>query len=345
MSVPGTNALYQPTLFPRTGQVPLDVDQTNGVPTDFGGSDPFSTGGDVTRLYDNATDYNTGFNAVNRPITQTYAVDNTQAAPLLPKDMRAWHHESLVVASQPRRLNQAIISSNEQPITSLISFSAWNAMMRMPGMRKQFGRDTHVANIKIKYRFIGSVKKPGGPSAPEEAVAVIVAGRARIMDISRAYVPSGSEERYHPLRGIIGQMDHLWVIYRRYRYDAWLSAQLNNKNITDERKLELHMLQEQDASINAAESDAYSHFWNMEVFVNRSGEPPHPALYTQEYAPNKADNYIGEYEHIGFVGFVYGNREPNADSVERARKIIRGQDDFLKETPFLEAIELFIGVH
>lgn len=234
--------------------------------------------------------------------------------------------------------------SNHPPTVEMLSVSAFNAFQRRPENRKTFGKHQHTGPLRQEWRFAGSVKKPHRPIAAEEAVPVIIGGRMRVSDLSRGYVPLGDCEKYSH-RGVAGQLDHMWFVYRRYRYDAWLSANIGKGEEGKISDLQLKLEREADSIIRPDEADDFTHCWQVEVWMNRTGSAPPIELYSVRYAKDPKDNYEGDYDHVGFIGFVYGDREFNLTDVDRARTITRGKDGFAKETPALPAIELFTGVY
>jgi hypothetical protein len=333
MSVPGSSALFNPTSFPRVDRIPFDVDQSNGVPTDFGG-DPFNVGGQST-LYDNAKDSNTGFPAVNRPLTYTFLVDSSWTRVTDP-----YYHESLVFISNPRRLNPSF-TGNMPPRSKMLSLSAWNRYMREPQQRRDFGKDQHVANFKVIWRFMGSVKRPHRPLIPDDAVPVVFAGRSRVLDLGRAYTPSGTTgktgDKERLLRGIPGQLDCMFLIYRRYKYKDLLAAELmeQDNGVSNAQKAGLL------SGVSDTDDTAYT--WQAEIYVNRTGQTPNAAMLAVEDCVDEKDNFVGDYERLGWIGFVYGDRNFCMESAERARKIVKGKPGYEQETPLLEAVELFMG--
>lgn len=330
MSVPGSEALTHPTSFPRVDQIPTDFGQSNGVETDFGAG--FGTGGQTT-LYDNAKDSNTGFPAVNRPLTYTFLVDSSWSQ----LDTDHYFHESLVFTESPRRLGQAFTSST-QPRLKMLSLSAWNRFMRLPEQRREFGNCKHVSSVKVKWRFMGAVKRPQRPLVPEDAVPVVFGGRTRTPDIGRAYTPSGASSggrKERLLRGIPGQLDCMYLVYRRYRYRDIRIAELRMQNGG--------VSSAQQNAVVDTEKDNDKYAWQADLYVNRTGQTPHSSMFCEEHSDTDDDNYTGDYERLGWIGFVFGDRTFCIDSAERARKVARGSRGYEKETPLLEAVELFLG--
>lgn len=337
MAVPGEAALLNPTNFPRSDRIPFDVDQSNGVETDFGGSDPFDVNGQTT-LYDRAKDSNTGFPAVNRPLTYTFVANTTEIGCSDP-----YYHEAFCFVSGPRR-HTSIVTGTLAPKVKILSISAFNRYLRQPAQRERFGKQQHVADLKVEWRFMGSVKRPHRPIIPDDAVPIIFGGRARTLDLGRSYLPGARSERLR--KGVPGQLDHMFLLYRRYRLDRYLNDDTgsNHGSIVDHAGDQLLENTNLNPAPQLGMSELCPYFWQVEVFMNRSGKPPDLHAYTNEDCVDARDNYFGDYERVGFVGFVYGDRNFSTESVERARKLTRGKDGYAEEAAFLENVELFIGV-
>jgi hypothetical protein len=315
--IPGMDALSNPTNFPRDDSVPFDVEQSNGVPTDFGdgfGMNP------VSNLYDGAKDYNSGVNATNRPLTQTIMVNSARFG------VDAYNHESLVFIHRVNPVNPSL--ANQMPAEfHVLSLSKFNAFLRSPLGRKLYGGENMVDKLKSEWRFFGSVKRVGKTMFGDDALPVIFGGRARIPDLGRGFAPTTGRNKPH--RGIAGQRDHMFLLYRRYNIKNEMDDALNEAGI--------------ETSWQVGEEEASSYYWAVDIYLNRNGQQPHPSLYTDEYSND--DKFWGDYEHLGFINFVYGDRMFKTEHVLNARKVIRGEQGFEGSLVALPAVELHLGVH
>ena len=222
MSVPGSSALSYPTNFARVDSIPGAGPQSHGVPTDFD-IDPV-VGGGVSTLYDGAKDYNSGVNAVNRGISHPYLINNAKS--FCAGD--PYYHEALVFMHRIRKVN----TNNPNVVPGenhLLSISQFNTWLKDPEGRKCYGKEKTAHLLKQEWRFAGSVKRPQANQRKinkDDAVPIVVGGRARIADIGRAYVPSKSEKVHRPRRGVPSQRDHLFLVYRRYNITRERDASL-----------------------------------------------------------------------------------------------------------------------
>jgi hypothetical protein len=336
-SVPGITALTNPTNFPRVDRIPIDVEQTTGVSTDFGENQfPFG----ISTLYDRAKDSNTGFPAVNRPLTYTYLADSSKIT------SDPYHHEALCWVRQPKVFMSTL--SNAAPRCEVLGLSAFARYLRSPMGRIEFGNDHNCMRLKKYWRFLGSLKRPNRPIVVDDALAIIFGGRSRILDIGRAYTPYNKRERFH--KGIPGQRDVVFFLYlRRNIKDDFVDKIKKGTSVVNQAKLleEQDKLQEQQkgtAVVVYGTNNVPDFYWCLAVFVNRSGKEPEPWMYSNETCDNKEYHYVGDYERAGFINFVYGGiRMFSQDSVDKARSIIRGDEDYQEAASTLETVELFLG--
>lgn len=331
---PGSESLFAPSEFGRNDHVPFDVEQSTGVPTDFGGSDPFGIGA-MSTSYDGAKDGNTGVNAVNRPLTHTYLVNSGA----LPRD--PYYHEALCWIRSPARAN-VNISNVAQQSTQIMSISCFNRFLKSPEGRSQFGFESNATRLRQAWRFLGSVKRPKQPIILDDAIPIIFGGRARIADLARAFTPKTPTERL--MRGIPSKLDTMFIVYRRYNKKYDLMDDLSDTSLMTQMQA-MDAVQEVEDTQRRRVANGYvpEHYWQAEVFINRTGKVPDVEYYTDELCSNPADNFIGDYERVGWIHFVYGNREFSSDSVDKARRVIHGSDNYAESLVTLEAVEVFIG--
>jgi hypothetical protein len=335
MSIPGVGALHAPTTFSHNGTVPNGFPQSNGVPHNFN-IDPV-VGGGVSTLYDNATDYNSGFNAVNRPLTQPFLINNERKF----NSQHPYYHEAPVFVHRIRRVQ----SSNPNAINSehyMLSLPEFNAWLASTEGRKMYGADRTVHKLKSDWRFMGVVKRPPVNKvgiAKNDAAAVIFGGRARMADIGRAYMPEGKAQG-KSTKGVPSQRDHMFFLYRRY----------------DMRKRESEALRvalgTSSSSSSSSSSSTYKDtmgipyfYWQVEVYLNVNGQAPETCLYCDETSNDENEHYVGDYEHVGFINFVYGDRKFELDEVNKARALIKGEEGYAAMLSTMPAIEVFMGVH
>lgn len=333
MSYPGSGALFAPTDFGRGGQIPFAVEQSNGVDTDFGGN-PFGVGA-VDNLYDNAKDGNTGVNAVNRPHTHTFLVNSSG----LPSD--PYYHEALCWTKSPLRHN-VNISNVATPSMQIMSISALNRFLKSAEGRVQFGGDKNVSRFRNTWRFMGSVKRPKRPIILDDAIPIIFGGRARIADLARAFTPKTAKERL--TKGIPSQLDTMFIVYRRYNRKYDLLDDLSSSSfLTHVVALEAVKEQDDEQRRRMIGREVPDHYWQAEVYINRTGKIPDVEYFSDDMCADEKDNFLGDYDRVGWIQFVYGNREFNSDSVDKARRVIHGADKYAESLVTLEAVEVFIG--
>jgi hypothetical protein len=332
MSVPGSDALSHPTHFPRIDSIPIAGPQSHGVPLDFN-IDPV-VGGGVTKLYDNATDYNSGFNAVNRGLSHPYLINNSRKF----ADGDPYYHEALCFLHRIRKVN----TSNPNVVPSehhMLSVTQLNVWLKSTEGRRCYGENKTAHTLKEEWRFAGSVKRPSANQRAfhrEDAVPIVFGGRARIADIGRAYVPEkGTKNR--PRRGVPSQRDHLFFLYRRYNIkkelDASLASALGSSSSSS------------SSSASKDSSGVPYHYWQVEVWLNVNAHAPHTCLYCDETSEDEVDHYVGDYIHVGWIGFVYGDRRFVLEDAAKARAVLRGEDGYQEQLVTLQAVEVFMGVH
>lgn len=332
MSIPGMDALSNPTTFSHSDRLPLDgIEQANGVTADFG--DGFGIGG-LTTLHDNSVDANSGPSAVNRPLTHTYLVNSAEHGP------NAYHHEALCFVRRLRTVNFSLPASMqaEHQLVSLSYFNRW--LRNNKDARVRYGSQKNTKLLREDWKFAGSVKRPGKNADTlmmtrhDDAVPVVFGGRARIADIGRGYNPvAGTRDR--PSRGVPGQRDHLFFLFRRYRKSDDIEDELSAAGVGSGGG--------GGAPAAAKTPDAY--YWQVEVYVNRTGQAPESCLYTDQNNTDPDDDYLGDYLHIGWIGFVYGTRQFSPDLVAAARSVIKGREDAKEALVSMPAVEVFIGTH
>jgi hypothetical protein len=332
-SVPGTEALYNPTEHARVVGMPLDGigSISNGVSTDFGSM--LMDG--VSHGYDNAKDSGTGFPATNRPYTYTFLTNTDRFGP------EKYYHEALCFVHRVATLSVDMNQSINAQQTYLLSVSEFNRWLKSPEGRKLYGGDYDCRKLRRDWRFIGSVKRPNVNRSESEgmmmtrtndAVPVIFAGRARMPDLGRAYVPEpGSSDR--PAHLVPGQRDHLFFLYRRY-------------NINDEEQQELIKAGlDPVAETKASSTGVPNTFWEVSIYTNRNGMAPDVALFTNETCAKREDRFVGDFDHIGFINFVEGDRSFDKEKTDAARAVIQGRDGYKNEVNRMTHVECFLAMN
>jgi len=296
----------------------------------------------MSTLYDRATDYNTGFNAVNRPLTHHFLVNNSRRF----TDCENYYHECLAFICRMRNVHSSRSNSTAAE-HHLLSLSALNKWLKSAEGRRLYGDEQTSAKLNSQWRFIGSVKRPGANSAAaagsggscrraaDDAVPIVFGGRARIADIGRAYVPTYAKNR--PKRGVPSQRDHLFLLQRRYdirhERDAALNAALGSTGSSG------------SSSQTRDEMGVPYFYWQYEVYVNVNGQAPPPCYFCDETSDNTKEHYVGDYIHVGFIAFVFGDRRFALEDAAKARAVVKGEDGYQEQLPTLQAVEVFVGVH
>jgi hypothetical protein len=332
--VPGTEALAAPTNFPRSVDLGFDLGGvTNGVAQDFGHMLPDGT----TTSYDNAKDYNSGFPAVNRGYTHTFLVNSAKFGPT------PYFHEALCMIRRTAPSDSSFNASVHGEQHQVLSLSHFNRWLRTMEGRQMYGGHRDSRWLRHNWRFMGSVKRPGANASLSEglpylkgndALPIVFAGRARILDIGRAYVPgSGTSDR--PSKAVPGQRDHMFLLYRRYDSRKDMIATLENAGVTPN----LQMLAKAGGSV--------PHFyWQADLYLNRSGQPPPIHTYTDEWNPDKEARFVGDYDHLGFINFTEKTiRDYDPAAVGQAREVVAGKEGFEEEMAGVTWVELFLAMH
>jgi hypothetical protein len=328
-SIPGTEALSNPTSFPRSGSIPIDFlagAVGNGVPTDFG--DGFGVG-PMSTLYDNAKDANTGFNASNRPVTHTYLVNAAKFGP------HAYYHEAFCFGNRIHQVNQSGTASMQYE-HYVLSISEFNKYLRTDEGRRQYGGDQNCSKLMRDWKFLGSVKRPSKTMFGDDALPIIIAGRARVADIFRAYTPMNGRDK--PYKGVPAQKDHAFFILRRYDARTTMDDKLLQQGLDPNAHAE-------DDYTGHSRNAISPYQWQVEVWMNRSGQAPPLSVYTDEDALNPKASFVGDFIYIGFIGFVHGDRSFQPDFVQAARDVIRGEDGYPHALVTLPAVDIHIAVH
>jgi len=321
--VPGTEVLSNPSSFARNDNVPIDIAQSHGVPTDFGN---IAGIGQVDTLYDGAKDYNSGVNATNRPLTETILCSSAKFG------INAYHHEDLCFINEVARMNPSLANGAGQ-VFNILGLSKMNAYCKSPEGRIRYGNETTATKLKTEWRFFGSVKRITKAMWGDDAVAIVFGGRCRLSDIGRSYAPKSGRNK--PYKGVVGQRDHLFLTYRRYDMKDELNQELIDAGIDPSKVAP-------DLSNGTVVPTFY---WKLDFYINRNGQQPPIQTYTDEYNIDESKQFIGDYLHLGYIHFVYGNRAFKQDHVVAARRVVAGEEGYQKDQVSLPAVELHIGVH
>lgn len=332
-SVPGTEALYNPTEHARSIGLPLEGigGVSNGVDTNFGSM--LMDG--VSHGYDNAKDYGTGFNAVNRPFTYTFLTNTDRFGP------GKYNHEALCYVNRVARLATGVNQSINAQEVNLLSISEFARWLRSPEGRKTYGGDYDCRKLRRDWKLIGSVKRPNvnrsegeglAMTQTNDAVPIVFAGRARIPDLGRSYHPeTGCTDR--PANAVPGQRDHLFILMRRF-------------NILDEDRLEMRRagLDPVGETI-AAVTGVPNTYWNPRFYTNKTGMAPDASLFTNETQGRPLEYFVGDFDHVGFVNFVEGDRSIDGEKTDAARAVVEGREGYRDDVNRMTHVECFLAMN
>lgn len=275
---------------------------------------------------------------------------------------KAYHHEALVWIKQMKRPAHTRPKDNTyfpQLEHQCLGLSALNMYLRSDEGRQLYGVYKTLTQFNKDWRFFGSCKRVTEQMFGDDALPVIFSGRARIADIGRGFVPYNYADR--PMKGIPGEKDHLFIIFIRknLRHDEQKALQtlgvkepMNTElkqflpRGMDSNKIVTEEAEEKDNEDDSTNTSTYDYYWEANVFLNRSGQAPPAAIYTDEDNPDVNARFVGGYIHVGFIGHVHGGiRQYDLDQCNAARDVIKGASNYRKQLVVLQHVDIFIGLH
>jgi hypothetical protein len=213
-------------------------------------------------------------------------------------------------------------------------------------MRVVYGSQTNSRQIQRDVNFFGvQIGEVAGASYDDLEATVQcfnVAQRTKIPNIFAA-LKHGSETR-----SVVGQWDRLYLVIRRYAYEAPLTMEFGEERFPVPSAKRIRM-DDKD------EKEDDSHYWQFEPFVSRDGKPPPEESYSSLgiLLPNpkkleyKVKPWIGGHIYIGKNWGVYGEQKISSEVRNAARNCLhpsgtQSRDQYKRDMIVLPHIEFFM---